>query len=871
MLTTAAALLSPVPVSAQVADAFVAGAEPWTQSDCVGDVPIVVGSDSAAQSDIYSAVALAGVVGTDCVILAGARGENIPAVQRARLATAAQGGYVVGGTSAVPAGKIAAREMTRIAGVDRWETAFNVGARARRIADPTASGATQPDSSLEMPDDVRVPGVHLSGAGPWIASNCAGDTAIVTASDPKAQSDIYSAVTLAGALNTDCVILAGPRGQAMPPSQQARLESAVGGGYVVGGVAAVESAKLADRDMTRIAGPDRWGTAQLVGRRAAGDVTAGTQTTSAHTGAGTGAPTSTNFVSVSVGWDHACALRDDGTAVCWGDNVWGQSEAPPGTFTEVSAGTSHSCGLRGDGSLECWGRDEIGTLTNFLGPGHSCSNCFWAVKHHSRLDDPPAGKFATVAAGWSYSCGVRVDGNIVCSGQNEDGQSDPPTGKFTTVDASAAYACGLRVNRSATCWGSNFGGRAAAPPGKFTDVSAGSYHACGLRVNGSATCWGIDPKGRAAALPGKFTDVSAGFWVSCGVRVKGDIECWGHSGTDDRSALNDPPQGSFTAVSAGGSSVCGLRINGTIECWGTNYGAAADAPPGKFTEVSVLSDPSSHDLYSCGVRVNGDMDCWGWNNSARSLFAVPTGKFTSISVRDGQACAIRVDSSVECWGGDPVWAPSGKYTSVSIRGGFLPWCGLRVDGSLECRDRSFTSALWAPPGKFTEVSAGYSHSCGVRADNSVQCWSRTSATVIPAQWDGEFTAVSVGGLHACGLRLDGGIECRGVGYPVAGDGYSGWVSAPAGGAPKWLDASRIVPPSGKFTSVSASTWHTCGVRVNGDLECWGQNDYGQSEAPSGKFATVSAGLQHSCGVLVNGDVKCWGHGIRATPPGVTWR
>ena len=281
----AAVLMLPAPAQAQAADVHLDGAEPWTGSDCAGDVPIVVGSDAKAQSDIYSAVTLAGVVGTDCVILAGPRDAAMPASQRARLAAAADGGYVLGGTSAVPDSKVAERELTRISGADRWATAQLVGNEARSLAGGTEpEPANKPDAEPVSPGDVRAPGVYLDGAEPWIASDCAGDVPIVVGSDAKAQSDIYSAVTLAGILGTDCVILAGPRDGSMPASQRARLDAAEAGGYVLGGTAAVPTAKIAGRDMTRFGGITRWATAQLVGRRASGDTTTGTSTNDETTG-----------------------------------------------------------------------------------------------------------------------------------------------------------------------------------------------------------------------------------------------------------------------------------------------------------------------------------------------------------------------------------------------------------------------------------------------------------------------------------------------------------------------------------------------------------------------------------------------------------
>ncbi|WP_420443205.1 fibronectin type III domain-containing protein [Candidatus Poriferisodalis sp.] len=257
-----------VPAGAQEPGVYLDGAEPWVASDCDGDVPIVVGSDARAQSDIYSAVTLAGVVDTDCIVLVGPRDGQMPAAQLARLDDAAAGGYVLGGLAAVPAAKVSNRGMTRIAGADRWTTARLVGNEARALAGGVSGTASPGNSRSTLPADVRSPGVYLDGAEPWIASDCVGDIPIVVGSDAKAQSDIYSAVTLAGVVDTDCIVLAGPRDGQMPTTQRARLVAAAAGGCVLGGLAAVPASKIAGRDMTRIAGADRWTTARLVGNEA---------------------------------------------------------------------------------------------------------------------------------------------------------------------------------------------------------------------------------------------------------------------------------------------------------------------------------------------------------------------------------------------------------------------------------------------------------------------------------------------------------------------------------------------------------------------------------------------------------------------------
>ena len=64
------------------------------------------------------------------------------------------------------------------------------------------------------------------------------------------------------------------------------------------------------------------------------------------------------FASVSAGLLHSCGVRIGGSVVCWGSNLYGQTDAPVGSFLEVTTGHRFSCGIKTDRTVSCWGLDN---------------------------------------------------------------------------------------------------------------------------------------------------------------------------------------------------------------------------------------------------------------------------------------------------------------------------------------------------------------------------------------------------------------------------------------------------------------------------------------------------------------------------------
>ena len=99
-----------------------------------------------------------------------------------------------------------------------------------------------------------------------------------------------------------------------------------------------------------------------------------------------------------------------------------------------------------------------------------------------------------------------------------------------------------------------------------------------------------------------------------------------------------------------------------------------------------------------------------------------------------------------------------------------------------------------------------------------------------------FTAIDAGGGHTCGLRADGTVVCWGDNQHAQAHALDGY-----------------------FRAVSAGGNHSCGLRSDNTILCWGANQYGQTGALTGQFQAVSAGGNHTCGLRTDGTIDCWGN------------
>ena len=113
-----------------------------------------------------------------------------------------------------------------------------------------------------------------------------------------------------------------------------------------------------------------------------------------------------------------------------------------------------------------------------------------------------------------------------------------------------------------------------------------------------------------------------------------------------------------------------------------------------------------------------------------------------------------------------------------------------------------------------------------------------------------YRSVSAGGAHSCAVRTDDTITCWG-----------------------YNESGRADAPEGTYRSVSAGGAHSCAVRTDDTITCWGYNESGRADAPEGTYRSVSAGVAHSCAVRTDDTITCWGYNEsgRADAPEGTYR
>lgn len=221
------------------------------------------------------------------------------------------------------------------------------------------------------------------------------------------------------------------------------------------------------------------------------------------------------------------------------------------------------------------------------------------------------------------------------------------------------------------------------------------------------------------------------------------------------------------------------------------------------------------------------------NVSCRYQPAIFQGVMNVVSVAAGwdHACAVQGDGKLFCWGSNTE-GQLGHNPSMDKLCGVLPDGGMIPDAGM-----APTVCNWVPmqvtlPSKAVQVVAGKGFTCARLDTKDVYCWGTNTS--------------SITGRAAAGFDFN----------PNKISVFNADVTDIAVAGP---------------TQVS----HACAVRADGNMWCWGKNDFGQlgvampatSEAPLQvmgiqQVAVMALAEGTSCAQRQNGDPLCWGSHAR---------
>lgn len=336
-------------------------------------------------------------------------------------------------------------------------------------------------------------------------------------------------------------------------------------------------------------------------------------------------------ISVDVAFAHGCRAYGDGRVECRGDgrhgelganaygtvsHDWVPVKSLAGRAVEVAVGSAHSCALLEDGTIQCWGQNNYGEL----GDG---------TKEETELPVTVVGLsgVSMISAGGYKTCAVlKSSGEVRCWGSNHRGQlgnGSKTSPQISTtplevvglddierIDVGVVATCAVRKGGKAFCWGDNRQGTLgngettdSAVPTPVTnietavDISVGELHSCAVVADGGTWCWGTH---------------KVGSWY--GVLGTG-ISNVSHSAVP--VPLEDAP--AAKRVSVGDEYTCIISSsNGSVWCWGTNNGGRLGngKSANSATPVVAVSAPNDTTVIAagnytvCAVRRGTDV-CWG--------------------------------------------------------------------------------------------------------------------------------------------------------------------------------------------------------------------------------------------------------------------
>jgi alpha-tubulin suppressor-like RCC1 family protein len=281
-----------------------------------------------------------------------------------------------------------------------------------------------------------------------------------------------------------------------------------------------------------------------------------------------------NFVAITTGFKHTCAIDAAQNVWCWGSNVRGElgngtfddsSHVDPQRiasslkFTAVSAGPHFTCALATNHGVYCWGDN-----TSMIIPNAPRGVVLNPVRINLLVNA------TSVDAGWAHVCAQAEQGRLYCWGAST---ADHLLGADTfPISPYCSNCADMPVMMQ-------FADIPGLDSNKLVDLaSAGMHSNCAHVTTGETVCWGEPvPQLRSSptldrlAVGGDAYCAITSFVAMCAGQGKTGVLGDGSFDFSVRGPVVPigKPQ-AFREIDVGLTSACGISSEDKLYCWGFN-------------------------------------------------------------------------------------------------------------------------------------------------------------------------------------------------------------------------------------------------------------------------------------------------------------
>ncbi len=391
--------------------------------------------------------------------------------------------------------------------------------------------------------------------------------------------------------------------------------------------------------------------------------------------------TDTNWIEISIGYNHVLALKNNGTLWTWGSNNNGKLGLSNGqfvfsvpqqlgtdtTWSSISlskmSNSEHSVAVKKDGTIWGWGINNFGQLG--LGtPSYSAN--YSPIKINNQMN------ISQISTSSDFTLVIKKDGSLWSMGDNSKGQLgrtfynsersligiDTNWQQISNKDGE--HTIGLKRNGTIWSWGKNTNGQlgigntsSTTVPQKIGNdsnwifVSSSTTHSLAIKKNGTLWSWGNNSYGQLGignnsiqsapiqvGLDSTWKIIYSGNNTSAGIKKDGTLWIWGSNsngnlGLGNNTNYFNTPQKlgndtNWAQISFGSFHTLAIKRNGTLWAWGAETNGQLGLGQSSFynSPQKIGSDTnwifvSASDYHSIALKSNGTIWSWGYNNKGQ--------------------------------------------------------------------------------------------------------------------------------------------------------------------------------------------------------------------------------------------------------------